>query len=222
MPTSLPQTEHLLSQPQVELLLSQPQIEPLPSHQKDTTLPLQPQKSLPFQQLEKHLPSQRSSFYELLTGGYKKEEKTPLDFDVSDLTQVNLAKGQECLFLEFGESSALAYLKPMYGEWSLEKSGQLNTAMVEAATFPALAHPPRLGQVVSAPRSFTNYVKFIRSEKKNKRAFGWTCMLHCGSGSMWVRILQISCKLFPPEMSVVDCYMIFILCLPKYKILPRE
>ena len=153
--SSLQQTVPLPSQPRTE-----PQnttTEPLPFQQQMGRL-------LPHEQ-PMPLPPQCSTLYDLLTGGYKKLEETHLDIQISDLNQANLARGQECVFLEFGESSALAYLKPIYGENMAEASFQLDTTMIEAATFPALSRPPTPGQVVSAPRSFNSYVKYIRSEK---------------------------------------------------------
>jgi hypothetical protein len=153
------------------------------------------------------LPPQCSTLYDLLTGGYKKLEETHLDIQISDLNQANLARGQECVFLEFGESSALAYLKPMYGENMAEASFQLDTTMIEAATFPALSRPPTPGQVVSAPRSFNSYVKYIRSEKIKIRTGYFSKHELCGSSFKDSYLVRI--QPFPKER--VKCFKEFCL-----------
>jgi hypothetical protein len=94
----------------------------------------------------------------------RKKAEELLDLFVTDLFEVEIGPGQLCFFLEFGESSELAYVKPVYEEDEEEEGDdyKLDTAMLEAFILPGLRHPPSQGQVLSAPRSYANYVKFIR------------------------------------------------------------
>ena len=79
--------------------------------------------------------------------------------------QVNFKAGQECFFLEFGESSRLAYVKPLYYKEGEEvvHHHKVDTLMLEAFTFPTLRLPPTPGQVLSVPFPSSTYLKFIRS-----------------------------------------------------------
>ena len=101
-----------------------------------------------------------------------------VNFNVSELNHVKILPGQECYFLEFGASSELAYVKPVYEEDAEEERDlyQLDRVMLEACTFHALREPPTLGQVVSVPRHYQNYTKYIRLEGRITRH----CLLvHC-------------------------------------------
>jgi hypothetical protein len=82
---------------------------------------------------------------------------------VQNLNHVKILAGQQCFFLGFGESSKLVRLKPIYEEEDEEGDLlELERIMLEACTLPTLKHPPSVGQIVSVPRQYTNYIKYIR------------------------------------------------------------